>query len=193
MKTHPEFIEFKPAFRRIATALIAALLIALYSGCTPQTAGPSLTPAIPNAREPITFVISQSGVILSATDASGVQLSKQNDITQGEKHYLFITGMTIDPSAPNQAVCLFEDRQGQQIPVGCWPNNTTASVRVNSQGIQDVHYDGSSQLGKPPVGSQPLPPPLAEYWFRRQPQQPGLAAVGPLCVQKCFDGYCWCG
>ena len=207
MKTHPEFIEFTPAFRRITTALIAALLIALYSGCTPQTpgpsplatGGPSLTPAIPNAREPITFVISQSGVILNATDASGAQLAKQNDkarqdnFTDGEKHYLFISGMTIDPSAPNQAVCLIEDRQGQQIPVGCWRNDRSASIRVNSQGIQDVHYDGSSQLGKPPVGSQPLPPPLAEYWFRRQPQQPGLAAVGPLCVQKCFDGYCWCG
>jgi hypothetical protein len=204
MKTHPEFIEFTPAFRKVTTALIAALLVALYSGCTPQTAGPSqlatggpsLTPAIPNAREPITFEISQSGAIIKATDASGAQLPRQNDITNGEKQYLFISGMTTDPSAPNQAVCLIEDRQGQQISVGCWPNDRSAWIRVNSGGIQDVHYvsdDGSSQFAKPPVGTAASPTPVREYWFGRQPQQPQLVRAGPLCVWKCFDGYCWCG
>jgi hypothetical protein len=209
MKTHPKFIELTPTFRKITTALGVALLVGLCSGCAPQTTGPSatggplLTAAIPNAREPITLVMSNSGQITNVTDANNAPIAKQNDnarqdgFTDGEKHYLFISGMTTDPSVPNQADCLIEDRQGQNISVGwCWPKDRSAWIRVNSGGIQDVHYvanDGSSQSAKPPVGSAAYPTPLREYWFGRRPQAPQLAAAAPLCVQKCFDGVCWCG
>jgi hypothetical protein len=205
MNTQPEFIEFTPAFRKITTALIAALLVALYSGCTPQTpgpsplatGGPSLTPAVPNAQEPITLEILKDGDLIKATDASGAVLPKQNnEARQGEKHYLFSIGMTTYPSVPNQAVCLIEDRQGlKSQKIWCWANDRSAWIRVNSRGIQDVYYvsdDGSSQFARPPAGTAASPAPVKEYWFGRQPQQPLKAAVGPLCVQKCIGNYCWC-
>jgi hypothetical protein len=208
--------------RSANVAVIAAAVFgAMHSGCTsqtmnpasPATGTPSAAAPMPQATELVTAEISESGDIVSVTDANGTLLPKLTGVpskdhrSPGERYYVFGMGMSSIPggvSVPAQAFCLIENGQqgrGSNPPGWCWPKDRPAWLQLDSRGIRDVYYKSNSghpEYARPPVGPLPSSIRRIEYAPGLKHQENKQAPGGQLqekaffCNMTCVGNYCYC-
>ena len=202
--------KFTTRLGKINAMLAAVLLAVLSTGSAAQTGGPPPTAtggrvsAIPKAVTPITIEMTQAGDIVKATDAKGVLLPKRDPstvrqayFTEGEKRYLFGTGMITNPvnrSAAIPANCLGEEGKGWQ----CCPEEGSVRIQLDRRGIRNVWCvsdNGKSVHTRRPVGAAPTPTPGKEMWFGRLPQAALKQHKGvvPQDLTDCVCCFCFAG